>query len=112
MKIQTFLEHHGIARNPFSDEDAQTEPVFVIGDLNCSPWSVRFRDLLRDGRLRDSSVGMGWQPTWPANLWWFGIPIDHCLYGAGLHVHRREVAAHVGSDHRPLLVEVGVVGER
>lgn len=28
MKIQQFLEHHGIARNPFADEDAQTDPVF------------------------------------------------------------------------------------
>lgn len=28
MKIQNFLEHHGIARNPFADEDAQTDPVF------------------------------------------------------------------------------------
>lgn len=28
MKIQTFLEHHGIASNPFTEEDAQTDPVF------------------------------------------------------------------------------------
>ena len=28
MKIQQFLEHHGIASNPFADEDAQTDPVF------------------------------------------------------------------------------------
>ncbi len=28
MKIQQFLEHHGIAANPFSDEDAQTDLVF------------------------------------------------------------------------------------
>ena len=28
MKIQQFLEHHGIARNPFAEEDAQTDPVF------------------------------------------------------------------------------------
>jgi hypothetical protein len=28
MKIQNFLEHHGIARNPFADEDAQTDLVF------------------------------------------------------------------------------------
>ena len=28
MKVQQFLEHHGIARNPFSEEDAQTDPVF------------------------------------------------------------------------------------
>jgi hypothetical protein len=28
MKIQQFLEHHGIRTNPFSEEDAQTDPVF------------------------------------------------------------------------------------
>ena len=28
MKIQSFLEHHGIAANPFADEDAQTDLVF------------------------------------------------------------------------------------
>jgi hypothetical protein len=28
MKIQQFLEHHGIASNPFADEDAQTDRVF------------------------------------------------------------------------------------
>ncbi|MDZ4821261.1 MAG: hypothetical protein SGJ20_20055 [Planctomycetota bacterium] len=28
MKIQKFLEHHGIGANPFSEEDAQTDPVF------------------------------------------------------------------------------------
>ena len=28
MNIQTFLEHHGIVRNPFAEEDAQTDQVF------------------------------------------------------------------------------------
>ena len=28
MKIQLFLEHHGVARNPFAEEDAQTDNVF------------------------------------------------------------------------------------
>ncbi|HVA47357.1 MAG TPA: hypothetical protein VNH11_13390 [Pirellulales bacterium] len=28
MKIQKFLEHHGIAANPFAEEDAQTDAVF------------------------------------------------------------------------------------
>lgn len=28
MKIRQFLEHHGIAENPFADEDAQTDLVF------------------------------------------------------------------------------------
>ncbi|QDS88651.1 hypothetical protein EC9_28420 [Rosistilla ulvae] len=28
MNIHSFLEHHGISRNPFAEEDAQTDPVF------------------------------------------------------------------------------------
>ncbi len=28
MKVQDFLEHHGIAGNPFAEEDAQTDAVF------------------------------------------------------------------------------------
>lgn len=28
MNIHSFLEHHGINRNPFAEEDAQTDPVF------------------------------------------------------------------------------------
>jgi len=28
MKIQQFLDHHKIERNPFAEEDAQTDPVF------------------------------------------------------------------------------------
>ena len=28
MNIQSFLEHHGVVRNPFAEEDAQTDPVF------------------------------------------------------------------------------------
>ena len=28
MKIQQFLEHHHMTRNPFAEEDAQTDPVF------------------------------------------------------------------------------------
>jgi hypothetical protein len=28
MKVQQLLDHHGIARNPFAEEDAQTDPVF------------------------------------------------------------------------------------
>lgn len=34
MNIQSFLEHHGIARNPFAEEDAQTDPVFKQGCID------------------------------------------------------------------------------
>ena len=28
MKLQHFLEHHGISRNPFAEEDAKSDKVF------------------------------------------------------------------------------------
>ena len=28
MRMQEFFDHHGLARNPFADEDAQSDPVF------------------------------------------------------------------------------------
>jgi hypothetical protein len=34
MKIQQFLDHHGVAANPFAEEDAQTDPVFKEHCIN------------------------------------------------------------------------------
>ena len=28
MRMQEFFDHHGLGRNPFADEDAQSDPVF------------------------------------------------------------------------------------
>ena len=28
MKVQQFFEHHGLNQNPYSQEDAQTDPLF------------------------------------------------------------------------------------
>ncbi len=45
MQIQQLLEHHGIERNPFADEDAQTDPVFkqyCIGVTRHPVWDKVF----------------------------------------------------------------------
>lgn len=47
MKIQRFLEHHGVATNPFSDEDAQTDQVFksaCIASVFHPAWDKVFGD--------------------------------------------------------------------
>lgn len=83
----------------------QAVPVVVVGDLNCTPWSPRFVDLLREGRLRDTGAQEILRPSWPAALGVFGIPLDHCLVGPGLRVHARRIGPRIGSDHRPLIVD-------
>lgn len=47
MRIQQLLEHHGISRNPFAEEDAQTDPVFkehCIADTYHPTWDKVFGD--------------------------------------------------------------------
>ena len=44
---------------------AQSSPVVVLGDLNATPWSLFFADLLRDSGLRNTSQGRGLQASKP-----------------------------------------------
>lgn len=82
-------------------------PVLVIGDLNVTPWSHAFRDLLSETGLRDSQRGFGVQPTWPAGSGLLMIPIDHALHSPELAVVRRTTGPALGSAHRSLTVEIG-----
>ena len=83
----------------------QEGPIMIVGDLNCTPWSPYFQDLLHAAKLRDSRRGFGLQPTWPAWLPLAGIPIDHCLVSPEVNVQNRWVGPDVGSDHYPIVVD-------
>ncbi len=79
----------------------------VLGDLNVTPWSYHYKKLITRSGLQDSLKGNGIQPTWPVWMPAFWIPIDHCLFSAGIKIYQREVLGSVGSDHFPLLIEFG-----
>ncbi len=83
----------------------QKHPVVLIGDLNCSPWSAHFRQLLKNSGLNNSMQGFGFQPSWPAGSRLLRIPIDHLLCSPAVQVHRRLTGPDVGSDHFPLIVD-------
>lgn len=87
---------------------SQQVPVVVLGDLNVTPWSPHFADLLATGRLRDSRRGFGVQPSWPAGNVLLRIPIDHCLVSSSVTIHDRKTGPDVGSDHLPVTVEFSV----
>jgi endonuclease/exonuclease/phosphatase (EEP) superfamily protein YafD len=88
---------------------AKEDAAVVLGDLNTTPWSSIFHDLLDAGGLRDGRIGFGVRPTWPANFPWLLIPIDHCLVSQELVVTRFDAGPNIGSDHYPLIVEFGVL---
>lgn len=75
MKTQQFLEHHGIASNPFAEEDAQTDPVF-----------------------KDHCIDSTYHPTWDKI---YGDPADPATSivfgekGAGKTAMRLQIARHL-----------------
>jgi endonuclease/exonuclease/phosphatase (EEP) superfamily protein YafD len=81
---------------------AESRPVIVAGDLNATPWSHGFRQLVRLRGLSDSAVGRGVQATWNAHRWVPRIPIDHVVVSPEVRVMERRVGPDVGSDHLPI----------
>jgi endonuclease/exonuclease/phosphatase (EEP) superfamily protein YafD len=79
--------------------------VLLIGDLNATPWSAGMR-IATSGNLGFRSLDAPWTPTWRVRSP-VAIPIDHALCTAPLVITRRRVGPDLGSDHRPILLEVG-----
>ena len=86
--------------------------LIVVGDLNTSPWSPHFRDLLTATGLRNAAAGHGWIPTWPTWFWPALIPIDHVLVRGPLGVEDLERGPDVGSDHYPLIAGLRLAADR
>jgi endonuclease/exonuclease/phosphatase (EEP) superfamily protein YafD len=83
-------------------------PTVLAGDLNATSWSPFFRDLVADSGLRDSRNGLGIQPSWPSRSTMIGIPIDHVLVSPEITVERRAVGTDIGSDHRPVIIDLRI----
>lgn len=81
-------------------------PLVVVGDMNITPFSPHFQQLLLDGKLRSASDGFGWQATWPTFLPLAGIQIDHTLVNSRVSVEHFSRGAPIGSDHLPILVDL------
>lgn len=84
-------------------------PRLLLGDLNVTPWSPHFRDLLANSGLRNSSQGRGLFTTWPSFFWPLRISLDHCLHSDDIEIVEKRIGEQVGSDHLPVYVEFRVL---
>lgn len=83
--------------------EEETGPICLTGDLNTTPWAHAFQELVRSGFV-DSRLGTGNCPSWPSELGWLAIPIDHALTKGNCTITDRRVLEHApGSDHRPIV---------
>jgi len=82
----------------------------VCGDFNTPPWSGPLREFAADADLRDLYGRSAWAayswPTWSALL---RVPLDNCFVGEGIAVRGHHDGPGVGSDHRPLLVDLAAL---
>ncbi len=87
-------------------------PILAIGDWNSSPWSGRFQQTLSQNDLRTAYPGGFPQTTrffFSYRLHWIlGAPVDQFAVSDGLQVKSVATGPHIGSDHVPLIVELGL----
>ncbi len=86
----------------------EAAPTILCGDLNLTPWSAVFQEILHLGSLHDSRAGFGLQASWPADRFYLRIPIDHVLVTPKIQVHSRKLGPYTGSDHFPVIVEFSI----
>lgn len=88
---------------------AQEDLVIVAGDLNVTPWSPKYKSMIRESGLKNARRGYGIKPTWsnipsPIAL----LPLDHVLLSPDIAVSSFRVGPDINSDHRPLYVELSI----
>ena len=85
------------------------QPTVLLGDLNITPWSPFFKDLIQKTGLKETRKVLGIYPTWPAGYAPMQIPIDHGLASDGIIVHSFRLGPDIGSDHFPLILDFSPV---
>ncbi|MDQ6927077.1 MAG: endonuclease/exonuclease/phosphatase family protein [Actinomycetota bacterium] len=88
-------------------------PLVVAGDFNASFGHRPFRALL-DAGLRDAHTerGRGWATTWPRDLRVIPafVRLDHVLVSHQFAVVGIAEGIGKGSDHRPVIADLAVIG--
>ncbi|QDV21968.1 endonuclease/exonuclease/phosphatase family protein [Aureliella helgolandensis] len=101
------VEHRDRQLTTFGDWAlSQRVPICVVGDLNTTPWTRSFANLIALG-FQDSRLGSGNCPSWPSWAGPLGIPIDHALTLGACSISDRQVLPHApGSDHLPITFQL------
>jgi endonuclease/exonuclease/phosphatase (EEP) superfamily protein YafD len=82
--------------------------LIVCGDFNTVSWSAQFEDFGRATGLTDVFRGAWHTHSWPSWSPVLGALIDHCLISDGLAVRDCRFGPSIGSDHLPLVLDVGI----
>jgi endonuclease/exonuclease/phosphatase (EEP) superfamily protein YafD len=93
-----------VAKSVQDDED--TIPIIVTGDLNDVAWSANTRLFRKISGLLDPRVGRCMVNSFHAQHWFLRWPLDHLFHSHHFQLVRIQRLAEFGSDHFPVLVEL------
>ena len=87
-------------------KNSNNSSTIILGDLNITPWSYFFKQMLKNGNLHNSQQGFGVQASWPTSPFFLRIPLDHCLLSKDIKVINRSIGPNMGSDHFPIKIDI------
>ncbi len=92
---------------------AEPGPVVVVGDFNATQHSLVYEQLEADGyRSAHEDRGRGYATTWPNGVYWIPpIRIDQAFLSAEVECESIEEGVGIGSDHKPLILDLRVHGD-
>jgi endonuclease/exonuclease/phosphatase (EEP) superfamily protein YafD len=120
---ERFLARNQQLENLADYLSSSSAPVIMGGDFNVSMWSPFYRHFVDIARLTNAREGFGVIPTWtPARIRslpeflqpWLSIPIDYIFTRSGkfeLRTISMKAGSYVGSDHLPVIAEIGVADQ-
>jgi len=85
---------------------ASRVPSAVVGDMNLTPFSPYFNQLLKSANVVDARRPDGIHFTWPTHPVPVWIPVDHVLAHPALRVRGVRRGRDAGSDHYPLELSI------
>ncbi|WP_394341613.1 endonuclease/exonuclease/phosphatase family protein [Salegentibacter salinarum] len=103
----TFDNRNMQLTNIISKRSQYSSNLIIAGDFNTSSFSNHFKILLSNN-LKDSRVGFGLLPTWPANYGILQTTLDHFLVSDDLQVIDRSTGPNIGSDLLPINMIIGI----
>lgn len=105
---KAYFEERNRQLSAIADYAAKVKNPLIVGDFNVTMWSPYYKQFIRKSKLRNARRGFGILPTWHTSYPLLSIPIDHCFVGGEIKVLKMRRGLPVGSDHLPVITELGI----
>ena len=92
--------------------DTISLPLIIAGDFNTTVESTIYRLVWNrfKNAFSEAGLGYGWSQRVAVRGYYYSSRIDHILTGKGLTPLLSEVGPDIGSDHLPLIADIGIEG--